>query len=139
MEHSGAKPSRGRSVHSVAVRAATGQQAAGRALPQLILDGLRPVEHVQVAMMICHPVQRKPTLFPPVKYATEHGLQDDELCIQQREKMTALVMELAPALENQRDYLIRKMQPGCRVCADSKQYDTIRRITTGVGIRVWCP
>ena len=95
----------------MAVRASTGQQAVGRVVPQLILDGLKPAEHVKVALTVCHPMQRKPTLFPPVRYAIDHGMRDDRRCIQQRERMTALVIELARCFEKERGFLISKCHP----------------------------
>ena len=90
MEAMGSEPSGKRSLHSIAARASSGVQAAGRGIPQLILDGLPAGEHVIVARMTCHPMQMVPTLFFLIAYAQRVKLvpgncrsreaKNDQLC-----------------------------------------------------------
>ena len=84
-----------RPAHPIPARASAGFQAAKKAIPQLILDGMARVEHVHVAMMTCHPMQLQPTLFPPVEYATRHGATDDNVCMRQRASMLVLIQNLS--------------------------------------------
>jgi hypothetical protein len=107
----GSEPSGRRSAHSIAARASSGIQAAGKALPQLIPDGLTPGEHVAVAMNTCHPLQLTPTLFPPVAYATNNGLYDNEECNAQRTHMLKLVTNMAHALDDEKQEAVAACNP----------------------------
>ena len=47
---------------TTAVRASSGIQPTGRALPQLVPDGLGPEDHVKVALATTHPLARPPSI-----------------------------------------------------------------------------
>lgn len=96
------KPFGHRSSHSNAARAASGEQSVGRAMPQLILDGPNPGEHVQAAMKTCHPMQLPPTLSQLVGYATKYGILDDSESNHQREAMLQVVTHLAAQVDNEK-------------------------------------
>ena len=110
MNEMGSKPSGKRSLHSIAARASSGIQAAGKGIPQLIPDGLTPGEHVVVAMMTCHPLQLAPTLFPPVAYATKYG-GDTYECVTQRHQMLCLVRQLRNELQSECATAIKMCNP----------------------------
>ena len=107
----GVEPSRKRSRHSIAARASTGVQTAGKALPQLIPDDLTPGEHLHVSLTLCHPMQLQTSLFPPVVYAIAHGITDDKACCEQRMMMLGEVQNLAKALDEEKHEIIKKCHP----------------------------
>ena len=112
VQQMGAEPSGKRSAQCIAAQASSSIQAAGRAIPQLVFDGLDPVEHVSVVgVMACHPMQLSPTLFPPVAYAVKYGITNNHVCIAQRERMMEATITLANAMEDERDYIISKCDP----------------------------
>ena len=56
----------------IAARVAAGYQPQGRALPQLIPDGMLPDEHLAVALGTQHPCTWEPVMFPPVKVGLDN-------------------------------------------------------------------
>lgn len=56
------KPSRSRDASLISLRVSAGNQPPGRALPQLVPDGLCPASHLCVSKQILHPVARPATL-----------------------------------------------------------------------------
>ena len=102
---------RERFAHSIAARASSGIQAAGKGIPQLTPDGLTPGEHVTVAMMTCHPLQLTPTLFPPIAHAANDGFHSSQLYTKQRAHMLALLKPLADELEEDKHGAIAKCNP----------------------------
>ena len=111
VQQMGAEPSGKRSVHSIVARASSGIQAAGRAIPQLVPDGLEPAEHVSVAVVACHPMQLSPTLFPPVAYAVKYGITNNHECMAQRERVVEATITLANAMDDERVYIIFRCDP----------------------------
>lgn len=56
------KQPQGRESSTIAVRLGAGVQPTGRAMPQLLPDGLGPDDHVKVALATVHPLARPPTV-----------------------------------------------------------------------------
>ena len=50
----------GRQTATTALRVGAGVQPTGRAMPQLLPDGLGPDDHVKVALVTVHPLARPP-------------------------------------------------------------------------------
>ena len=55
-------PPRGKDNFGTGLKVSAGLQPAGRALPQLLPDGLGPVDHLTVAKHTPHPITRPPTI-----------------------------------------------------------------------------
>ena len=52
----------GRESSTTALRVGAGLQPAGRAMPQLLPDGLGPLDHIRVALATVHPLARPPSV-----------------------------------------------------------------------------
>ena len=71
-------PSGGRTLTRAAETMATGMQPTRKALPQLVPDGLTPHLHLQVAVVVRHPMSLKPSATAPVEYVLKYAEYDPE-------------------------------------------------------------
>ena len=71
MVQSGQQPSGRRSPRTIATRIAADPLLCGRTLPQLVPDGLRPGEHLDIGLNVVHLLLRPPPLAPSREVAMQ--------------------------------------------------------------------
>ena len=103
-------PSGGRSLDSVAIRVAALTQPTGRALQQMIPDGLSEETHLKLALSSCHPYQRPLSLEKHMEFAFSCQTSPKQLN-RERYSVLGLVEALAEALKDEEEYFRSRLHP----------------------------
>jgi len=120
-------------VSAIANKVATGVQPGGRALPQLIPNGLLPAEHLRVAMSVQHPSVRAPPLTPACQYALRHGQCSEEELVSRRCRLLSVLNRLSTLSLPENARLLRLIHPFIAPVVSRRNLALMREISRTTG------
>ena len=114
---------------NVATRVSAGVQPTGRSLPQLLPDGLGPVDHLKVAKCSTHPMSRPPSL--PRWITDSLHLQDMDLAdvVLLRKQILLLLSSLAEALKADHLRIVGAVRPYLREVVAKRNVAFMHEVT----------
>ena len=109
IEEAGFVPAGRAAVGAVSSRVSAASQPHKQVLPQLIVDGLEPEDHLREALQVVHPFQRAPFVYEPIDYALQFCCMSPEETNKRRKDMSELIVELSVCVEAENIFIISKI------------------------------
>ena len=127
------QPSGQRSVECIVKRVGSGRQPAGAALPQVIPDGLQPLEHVRRALQMFHPLSLPAMLPGWCNHPLMHQAERPSDVNAQRTHVSLLLKELAQATCSDNVGILRHVPPWLQPAVSNRNIAFMREISAVVG------
>ena len=114
---------------NVATHVSAGVQPTGRSLPQLLPDGLGPIDHLKVAKCSTHPMARPPSLPRWISDSLQFQDMDPAVLVSLRKRILVLLSSLAEALKADNLRIVGAVHPYLKEVVAKRNVAFMREVT----------